>query len=140
MKNSRHLAALEELEGIEAPGLHPAACLFLHQRALWQAEAIEEEDDAQHSRYQELEVGILELIGIFREEEHERTVIPSGTVDNPHGGDEAYGTEDSDRREVLDGIQSMVFQDSERRSIRQRQRRHIESHAEGIDRHEEQPR
>ena len=108
---------------------------LLDQRALRQTEAIEEEHDTQHTRYQELEVGILELIGIFREEEHERTMVPSGTVYYPHGGDEAHGTEDSDRWEVLDGIQPMVFQDSECRSIRQCQRRHIESHAEGITCH-----
>ena len=64
-------------------------------------------------------------------------MVPSGTVYYPHGGDEAHGTEDSDRREVLDGIQPMIFQNSKCRSIRQCQRRHIESHAEGINRHED---
>ncbi len=72
------------------------------------------------------------LCGILGKEEQERTVIPGSTVDNPHGKDETYGTEDADWREVLHGIQSMVLQNGESRSIGQRQRRHIERHAEGI--------
>ena len=62
-------------------------------------------------------MGILELMCIFGKEEHKRTVIPGSTVDNPHGKDESYGTEDADWREILHGIKSMILQNGERRSI-----------------------
>ena len=82
-------------------------------------------------------MGILELVGILREEELEGSVVPGGTVDNPHRDDETYGSKDTDRREILDGIPSMVFQNGESCGIGKRQRWHVERHAEGIDSHEE---
>lgn len=122
-----HLLGFEELERIEAPSLHPALRLLLDHRTLWQSETVEEEHDAQHTRYEELEVRVLELIGILAQEEREGAIVPSGTVDYPHGEDEAHGTKHTDRWEILDRIQPIALQNGEGRGIGQRQSRHIEA-------------
>ena len=55
-------------------------------------------------------------------------------VDEPHGGDKADGTENTDRREVPDGIESTVFQNREGHGIREGDRRHVEGHAQAVGR------
>ena len=78
-------------------------------------------------------MGILELMGVLAQQEREWTVVPGSTIHNPHREDEAHGSEHTDWRKSLHGVEPVALQYTECRSIWQCQCRHIESHAEGIN-------
>ena len=139
-----HLALLKQHEGIQTEALGEG---FLPgggrtvDGARRKAEGIEPEHQAEDSADDQLHVG--ELRGHGDEFEHLHSVAEFGLnartaetdeVDEPHGGDKADGAEDTDRREVPDGIESAVFQNREGHGIREGDRRHVEGHAQAVGR------
>ena len=105
---------------------------FSRAYTLGQREAIEEEHEAEQSGNEELHVGVLELVGILGQGERERAVFPYGTVDKPHGDDEAHGAQHADGREVGNGVEATALQDGEGGGVGQRNGGHEEGHAERV--------
>ena len=129
-----HLAALEQLEGIQAQALSKRHFAFLlHQLALRQREAVQEEQHAQQTRYQELIVGVLELMRIMAQGMTKPCLIDESAVDKPHGGNEAHGAQHTDGREVLDGIHVVILQYREGNGVGQRNGWHVEGHTQCIE-------
>ena len=114
-----HLALAEQAECLQAKGVGKRLLLLaaLH-RTYRKREGIAKEDDAEDAGSQELVLVILEA--------HE--------VDEEHHQDEAYGAEDADGREILHGVHACLRQRIERYRVGQRNSRHEEGHAEGIER------
>lgn len=113
---------LEEFEGIESHLLSETAVLqrvFLYELTLRQGEDIEEHDDAQQSRDEELIVCVLKLMSVLRQSEREGAIVPHRAVDKEHSNDESYGTAGADGRKVGDGVAAVVLQDGESGSVRQ---------------------
>ena len=74
---------------------------------------------------------------IFSQSESKSAVINESTVDKPHSGDKANGTQYTDGRKITNGIKTLNFQDGECHRIGQRNGRHIESTTQGIERYKE---
>ena len=70
---------------------------------------------------------------IITQRKSETCLIDESTVHKPHGSDETYGTQHTDRREIFDGIQTIIFQNGKCYRIGQCDSRHIESHTHRIE-------
>ena len=66
-------------------------------------------------------------------EELSVVVLQAQDVHQPHGADESDGPKDTDRGEVLDGVQSCLIQRRIGYGVRKSQGRHIEGYAQGIE-------
>ena len=75
-------------------------------------------------------------MGALGQGEREAVIVPHGTVDEPHCGDEANGSQHTDGREVLHGVHAIVLQDGEGRGVLQGDGGHVEAYADGIHRDE----
>ena len=58
----------------------------------------------------------------------------SHEIHEEHAADEAYRTEDPDRRKILYSIKTVLQQNLECHGIRKRYGRHVECHAESVQR------
>ena len=69
---------------------------------------------------------------IIAQRESEPSLIDEGAVHEPHGQDETYSTQHTDRRKVLHSIQSIILQNGKCYCIGQCDGGHIESHTQRI--------
>ena len=129
-----HTLFAEEAEGVQSQHLRERTARFaLDKRAGGEREAIEEQQDAQHTADAKLHIGVLELASLASQGETEGTVRQASAIHKPHRGDETYRAKYADGREVRDGVQPVILEDGEGRRIGEGQRGHIESHAHRVD-------
>ena len=64
-------------------------------------------------------------------------VFPYSTVHKPHGEDESHGAKHTDRREILNSVETVFLQNRECSGIGECNRGHIEGHTQRIERDEE---
>ena len=76
-------------------------------------------------------------MGVLAEREAKARLVDEGAVDKPHSSDETDCSEHTDGREVPDGIEAIVLQNGECCRVGQRDSRHIECHAQGVERNEQ---
>ena len=74
---------------------------------------------------------------ILAQGEAKACLVDIGTVDKPHSGNEANGSQHTDGREVLDGVHTVVLQNGESSSIGQCNGRHIEGNTQRIEGNEQ---
>ena len=113
-----HLLALEELEGVETEALHKAlVALGLAHGAVGECHGVERQADAYQCALVELHVVSLE----------------ARKVADEHGNDEAHSAEYADWRKGLDGVVAALLERGVCHGVRQRQRRHVERHAQRVE-------
>ena len=123
---------LEEFECVQTQLLSECLTYSFHEFTLWQGHAVSKQNHTQNARHEELEVSELELGEVFANGEAKVSIMPSGAVHKPHSGDETYGAKHTNRWEVFHCVHSVVFKNGKRSGVRQRKRRHIKRHAEGV--------
>ena len=74
---------------------------------------------------------------ILTQGEAKATLVDEGAVDEPHSGNEAYGAQHTDGREILHRIHTVVLKNGKGRCIGQCDGRHIECHTQRVEGNEQ---
>ena len=115
-----HALLLEERERTQPQRIDPRPGLDIAvDGAAGQRERIDGQQERQHRRNIELPLGQLDLHAADMRQ-----------VDEPHRGDEAYGTPHADRRKMFHGIEPCQVEGIVCHRIRQGDGRHVEHHAQ----------
>ena len=101
-----------------------------------QGHAVEGEQQPQNAADEQLHGGVLEAVGCVGAEAQPAPGGDVGEVHEPHGGDEADRSPDADGREIPDRVVSVAGEDREGHRVREGDRRHVERHAQGVEREE----